>query len=287
MSDAPASIWLVGAGNMGGAMLRRWIASGIDPATVTVIDPSATGVPEGVRVLTDEPGGTPEVIVLAVKPQLVASVLPSSRRKAGSQAAEGLSAARDPGVRRDDGQGPVLISVLAGVEEAVLFAQFGVSAVVRAMPNLPVSLGKGVVALHTSSNDASVRDIAETLMAPLGLVEWIAEENFFHAVTALSGSGPGFVYRFIEALAEAGTTLGLPADQAQRFAVATVEGAAALAGQAGEAPAVLADRVASPGGTTRAGLNVLDRGNALKRLVAETLTAAADRSAEMAEAARK
>jgi pyrroline-5-carboxylate reductase len=255
---------------MGGAMLRRWIASGIDPATITVIDPVAT-VPEGVRVCVDPPEATPEVIVLAVKPQMVGSALPSSRRKPGSQA----------------GEGPVLISILAGVEETVLFEQFQVSAVVRAMPNLPVALGKGVVALHSSSSDPAVRNMAEMLMAPLGLVEWVRDEALFHAVTALSGSGPGFVYRFIEAMAEAGAALGLPADQAQRFAIATVEGAAALAEREGESPATLADRVASPGGTTRAGLDVLDRQDALKRLVHETLSAAAARSAEMAEAARK
>jgi pyrroline-5-carboxylate reductase len=181
----------------------------------------------------------------------------------------------------------VLISILAGVESAMLRGLCSADAVVRAMPNLPVSLGKGVVALHTESDDPDVRTAAEALMTPLGLVEWIGDEALFHAVTALSGSGPGFVYRFIESLAESGARLGLPADQALRFAVATVEGAAALAAASGEPPAVLAERVASPGGTTRAGLNILDKDHALHDLVDDTLAAAARRSAELATVARR
>jgi pyrroline-5-carboxylate reductase len=123
-------------------------------------------------------------------------------------------------------------------------------------------------------------------MAPLGLVEWISDEGLFDAVTALSGSGPAFLFRFIDALAEAGAALGLPADQAARLAMATVEGSAALAAGAEESPAILADRVASPGGTTRAGLDILDADQALKALVRDTLDAAARRGAEMAAAAR-
>lgn len=260
MRSFPAGIWLVGAGNMGGAMLRRWLAEGMDPAQVTVIDPHAAEAPPGVTLLAEMPAGAPEVLVLAVKPQQL-DKLP--------RVAAGL-----------------LVSILAGVEEATLAERFDAGAIVRAMPNLPVSLGKGVVALHGADADDRARATAEALMAPLGLVEWIADEHLFHAVTALSGSGPGFVYRFLEALAESGAALGLPPDQALRFAVAMVEGAAALAADAGEPPAVLAERVASPGGTTRAGLNVLDRAVGLKELIADTLRAAAQRSEEMAEQAR-
>jgi pyrroline-5-carboxylate reductase len=169
MTGFPASIWLVGAGNMGGAMLRRWIAAGADPKSITVIDPFASEAPAGVTLLAEVPAGSPEVLVLAVKPQQLAQL---------------------PAI-----EAGLLISVLAGVEEAVLARRFDAGAVVRAMPNLPVSLGKGVVALHTASDDQAVRAIAEFLMAPLGLVEWIGDEGLFHAVTALSGSGPGFVYR--------------------------------------------------------------------------------------------
>jgi pyrroline-5-carboxylate reductase len=265
MTAGPASIWLVGCGNMGGAMLRGWIASGIPSTSITVIDPQQPRAPAGVTVVSEAGPGSPDILILAVKPQMLAAVV-----------------GQFANVRAR-----LLISVLAGVEEAVLRAHFDAGKVIRAMPNLPGSIGQGVVALYSDGADREERAEAEMLMKPLGLVEWVSDEALFHAVTALSGSGPGFVYRFIAALAEAGTALGLPADQAQRFAIATVEGAAALAGQSGETPAVLADRVASPGGTTRAGLDVLDHDNALKRLVHETLAAAARRSAEMAEAARQ
>ena len=259
-------LWLVGAGNMGGAMLARWIASGVLRADqVTAIDPGKPAVPTGVRLLDVPPTDKkPDILVLAIKPQLLDPVAPSL-------------ASTHPAL---------LISILAGVEEVTLAARIPAAATVRAMPNLPVSLGQGVVALHAIGADDAARVTAETLMAPLGLVEWIADEALFHAVTALSGSGPGFVYRFIDAMATAGTTLGLPADQAQRFAIATVEGAAALAAASGESPATLANRVASPGGTTRAGLDVLDKSEAMKALVAVTLTAAAQRSEELAAAAR-
>lgn len=257
----PASLWLIGCGNMGGAMLRGWIAEGADPASITVIDPFDPAVPDGVTVLAEPPEGAPEVLVLAVKPQMLGKI---PRLSAG-----------------------LLVSILAGVEEATLAARFDAGAIIRAMPNLPVSIGKGVVALHGTDLGTQAYATAERLMAPFGLVEWIDAEPLFDAVTALSGSGPGFVYRFIDALAQAGAALGLPADQALRFAIATVEGAAALADGAGESPATLANRVASPGGTTRAGLDVLDREEALKRLVDETLSAAARRSAELATAARQ
>ena len=129
-------------------------------------------------------------------------------------------------------------------------------------------------------------DVAEQLCAPLGLVEWIEGEGLFDAVTALSGCGPGFVYRFIDALAAAGAALGLPEDQALRLATATVKGSALLASGAEETPAVLADRVASPGGSTREGMNVLDHDDALKRLLVATLSASAKRNGELAAAAR-
>jgi len=267
--SAPTGIWLVGAGNMGGAMLQKWIASGVHSASILVIDPGNPPVPQGVRVVAEAPAqGVPDVLVLAIKPQqLGVLALPSLADVALAQ-------------------GPLLISILAGVEEASLAARVPARAIVRAMPNLPVSIGKGVVALHTTSDDPAARDAAGALMAPLGLVEWIDDEALFDAVTALSGCGPGFLFRFIDAMAQAGAALGLPADQALRLAVATVEGSGLLAAQAKESPAVLADRVASPGGSTREGLNVLDKDQVLKTLMRETLAAAARRNAEMAAAAR-
>ncbi len=259
-----ADLWLVGCGNMGGAMLRRWAAAGTDPASVTVVDPGAPSVPDGVRVVGQVPdGGSPDVLVLAVKPQQLAAVAPALARH----------------------RVPLIISILAGVTETTLAAHLSAGAIVRAMPNLPVAIGKGVTALYTTSDDPRARATAEALTAPLGHVEWIADEALFDAVTALSGCGPGFVFRFIDALAAAGAALGLPPDQAARLALATVEGAAAMAAGAGETPSTLADRVASPGGSTREGLNVLDRDGALNRLLADTLGASARRNAELARVA--
>ncbi|MGN6375405.1 MAG: pyrroline-5-carboxylate reductase [Sphingomonas sp.] len=268
ISDVPASIWLIGCGNMAGAMLGQWVASGaVDPATVTVIDPGTPKIPEGVRHVTDIPkDGAPEAVMLGVKPQMLDQVAPTLRPHI-------------KGVK-------LLLSILAGVEVASLARRFDAGAVVRVMPNLPVALGHGAVGLYGTDPDSAAGKAAAALMAPLGLIEWIADERLFDAVTALSGSGPGFVYRFIDALAAAGAELGLPADQALRLATATVEGSAMMAARASENPATLADRVASPGGSTREGLNVLDHDDALKRLLTETLKAARDRNVELAAAAR-
>lgn len=262
------ALWLVGAGNMGGAMLRGWIASKID-RPILVIDPYAATVPEGITLLRELPDGTeqPDILVLAIKPQQLGDIRP-------------LFAAR-PGAPR------LLLSILAGVETATLQRDFGANVTVRAMPNLPVSIGEGVTALYSSGADgAAARAEAASLVAPLGLVEWIDEEALFDAVTALSGCGPGFVFRFIEAMAEAGQALGLPADQALRLATATVKGSGLLAAASDEKPSILADRVASPGGSTREGLDILDRGDKLKSLLRETLAASARRNAELAAAAR-
>ena len=262
-------LWLVGCGNMGGAMLRGWIAAGVDPALVTVIDPVAADIPTGVTLLHAPPpdGAAPATLVLAVKPQLLDAVAPT------------LAPAL--------GQETLVVSILAGVEVASLRRRFPVPrAVARVMPNLPVSIGKGVMALLGDGLDDIARRTADALMAPLGAVEWLTDEAQFDAVTALSGSGPAFVFRFIDALAAAGTALGIPADQARRMAVATAEGAALLAARSAESPAMLADRVASPGGTTRAGLDVLDRDEAILDLVQRTLEAAVRRSAELSAAAR-
>jgi pyrroline-5-carboxylate reductase len=262
-------VWLVGAGNMGGAMLRGWLAAGLDPAQVTVIDPGASGLPEGISAFAAPPpdGAAPAVLVLAVKPQLLDAVAPAI---APILEAETL-----------------LVSILAGVEIASLRARFAAPrAVVRVMPNTPVAVGKGVMALHGDGLDQAQRDRVAALMAPLGVIEWIAEERLFDAVTAVSGCGPAFLFRFIDAMAKAGAALGLPEDQAARLALATVEGSGALAMASAEAPGVLADRVASPGGSTREGLNVLDHEGALETLMRATLAAAARRNAEMAAAAR-
>jgi len=261
--DGP--LWMVGCGNMGGAMLRRWLAAGLDPRRVTAITRSGRGVPACVRALAAAPPDeTPAILVLAIKPQQLATVAPALAH---------LHPA-------------LLVSILAGVEETTLAASIPAGAIVRAMPNLPVAIGQGVVALHSATADPAAREAVAALMAPLGLVEWIADAAQFDAVTALAGSGPGFVFRFADALASAGAAVGLSPDQAGRLALATLAGAAAMAAVADEAPAVLADRVASPGGSTRKGLDVLDADAALVTLLTRTLAAAVRRNAEMAAEAR-
>ncbi|MES1973679.1 MAG: pyrroline-5-carboxylate reductase dimerization domain-containing protein [Pseudomonadota bacterium] len=261
-------LWLIGCGNMGGAMLRRWIAAGaVAPENVDVVNRGDRALPAGVRQARGLPEGPlPYMAMLAMKPQQIDEIA----ERFGERLA---------GV-------PVLVSILAGVEQTGLARRFAAGTIVRAMPNLPVAIGKGVVGLHSESADGATRDAVTALMAPLGLVEWIADEALFDVVTALAGSGPGFLYRFVDALAAGGAALGLPADQAQRLAIATVEGSAMLAAAADVSPAMLADRVASPGGSTREGLNVLDHDEALKTLLRETLAAATRRNAEMAAGAR-
>ncbi|MBY0307092.1 MAG: pyrroline-5-carboxylate reductase [Sphingomonas sp.] len=263
----PKRLWLIGCGNMGGAMLRQWIASGAVAADqVDVVNRHDRDLPSGVRQARSLPDGPlPDLVMLAMKPQQLDDIAAQWATRLG-------------GV-------PILLSILAGVEEAALARRFSAGAIVRAMPNLPVGIGKGVVALHTDNADEATRAGVGALMAPLGLVEWV-DAALLDAVTALAGSGPGFVYRFIDALAAAGAALGLPADQAARLALATVEGAGLLAAGADAPPATLADRVASPGGSTREGLNVLDKDQALFRLISETLAASTRRNAEMAAAAR-
>lgn len=260
---------LVGCGNMGGAMLRRWVDAGLPPTSITVVDPGSPDLPAGVRLrssLDDEDGV--DTLVLAVKPQQLGEVL--------ANASIARSTPR------------LVISILAGVEAATLSSRIAAGTVVRAMPNLPVAIGKGVVALFSSRRDAArgACDDATALMRPLGLVEWIDDEAQLDAVTALAGCGPGFVFRFADALAASGTALSLGEEQARRLALATLEGAAAMAANADEPPATLADRVASPGGSTREGLNVLDRDGALVRLMTATLEAALTRNRELAAMAR-
>jgi len=262
------SILLVGCGNMAGAMLQGWLAAGLEPKRFTVADPASSDLPAGVTKLDAiPPEGVFDAILLGVKPQLFAEV---------ARQVEALA-----------GPATVLLSILAGVELAVLEKQFPrVRGVVRIMPNLAAALGKSPIAVAARGLDEQGRQAAFELLAPLGTPEWIGEDEF-DLVTALAGSGPAFVYRFIDALASASGALGLPEDKARRLALAMVEGAAALAAASEHDPGELARRVASPGGVTQAGLDALDEGESLRRLVEKTLRAARDRSAEMAAKARR
>jgi pyrroline-5-carboxylate reductase len=260
---AVGTLWIIGCGNMGRAMLDRWIACGLDPAQVSVIDPALPVIGQGVKVLAapDPDAPPPCMALLAVKPQML----------------DAAAAAIAPRLAQET----LLVSILAGVTIETLRARFPKLAnIARAMPNLPVAIGAGVVALYGVADQPEAARL-EGLMAPLGATEWLGDETHFDAVTALSGSGPAFVARFIDAMAVGGTGLGLPEAQAVRMALATIGGTAALLDASGETPAAMAKRVTSPNGTTQAGLMVLDEGGDFATRVSATLEAAARRSAEL------
>ena len=262
----PGPFWLIGCGNMAGAMLHGWLDAGIDASKITVIDPGAAPIP-GVRLLASAPAGEmPALVLLGVKPQIL----------------DDVAATLAPALRPDT----ILISILAGTELSSLRARFpDCGTIVRAMPNTPARLRKAAIGLCSNAISEPDQAFVTELAASIGIVEWF-DERLFDVVTALSGSGPAFVFRFIDALGAAAAELGLPPDQAARLAMATVEGASLLAAGANESPGRLADRVASPGGSTRYGLDVLDQDGRLFALVSDTLEAAVRRNREMAEAAR-
>lgn len=256
------SILIVGCGNMGGAMLSGWLAAGADPARFTIVDPYLAEAPVGVTLLRALPDRPFNAVLLGVKPQGFADV--------ASQLAARLS------------NQPLILSILAGIELHSLAAALPqASGWVRIMPNLAAALGKSPMALAGRGLGRVTQDAVTALLSPLGAPEWVDEAQFDLA-TALVGSGPAFVYRFIDALATGGAALGFAPEQAQRLALAMVEGAAELARKSRQSPAELAQMVASPGGTTEAGLKVLDDGLALSGLVEATLRAARDRGAELA-----
>lgn len=260
------SIWLVGCGNMGGAMLKGWLANGIAPESVHVIDPYASSVPAGVGCSAQPPQGTaPDVLVLAIKPQMLAEI--------------GRTLAVAPAT--------IVISILAGVEVHALATHLpGAGGYVRVMPNMPAAIGEGISAVFGPTLDAAGRNRVDALVAPLGKVEWVEDENLFHAVTGVSGSGPAFVLRFAQALAAAGVAEGLNPDLALRLALETLAGTARLALATGTPPHDLAESVRSPNGTTHAGLTVMDNSD-LVDIVRQTIAAAANRSRELAAAAQK
>lgn len=262
----PQSLLFVGCGNMAGAMLDGWLAAGIDPSRFVVVDPGRKTVPPGVTLLDELPQRQFDAILLGVKPQMLGDIAPRIALMTDESTA--------------------ILSILAGVELATLRTRFPeAGAVVRVMPNLAASLGKSPIALAGEGLDEAGHSDIAAFMDLLGTAEWIGEDTF-DLVTALAGSGPGFVYRFIDALASGAASLGLDPAQAERLAVAMVEGAGALAAGSPHSPGELARRVASPGGVTQVGLDVLDRDEALLQLIEATLRGARDRSAEMAAEAR-
>ncbi|MGE8135052.1 pyrroline-5-carboxylate reductase [Novosphingobium subterraneum] len=258
-----------GCGNMGGAMLKGWLGGGYAPEIFTIVDPYLKVAPEGTRLLGSAPEGEGafDVVLLGFKPQQLPDAVASVRPFVGTNT--------------------LLLSILAGVDLATLRASFpDARAIVRVMPNLAAALGKSPIALVGDADDAA-RAETDALMAPLGQAEWLSGEDQMDLVTALAGSGPAFVYRFIDALAQGAAALGLARQQADRLALSMVEGAAMLAARSEHSPAELARRVASPGGVTQVGIDVLDADGRLVRLIEDTLRGARDRSAEMTEMARK
>lgn len=271
-NPALARIWLVGCGSMGGALLARWIESGLPAAQITVIDPDPRGLPQGFAgtVVPDAIsawGHSPEptLVVLGIKPQLLPRLAP------------GLSRLLQPQ--------PLLLSMLAGVRAETLATQFPGAPIVRMMPNMPARIGHGVTALYARGASEADKAAARWLLEQAGSVLWLDREDGFDAVTAVSGSGPAYVFRFVEALAAAAEAQGLPADVALQLAVETVAGAGELARQSGVHPSVLREQVTSPNGTTAAGLEQLDGDGLLSSLVKTTVKAATDRSRALAAAA--
>jgi pyrroline-5-carboxylate reductase len=269
---ALSRLWLVGCGAMGGALLARWLESGLPASQVTVIDPDPRGlpvdfagavVPDAISAWAHAP--EPTLLVLGVKPQLLPRLAP------------GLSHLLRPA--------PVLLSMLAGVRSDTLAALFPGAPIIRMMPNTPARIGRGMTALYTDSALAADKSAVEWLLETTGAVCWLPLESQFDAVTAVSGSGPAYVFRFIEALAAAAENAGLPADIALHLAVETVAGAGELARASGAHPAVLREQVTSPNGTTAAGLHMLDGDGLLSSLIRTTVKAAADRSRALAAAA--
>lgn len=264
----PTSLTLVGAGKMGGAMLTGWLEAGLDPASTTVIDPApaseiaALCTKRGLRLNPETPAPA-EVVVLAIKPQ-------------------GLEAAA-PGLAGCLGEGSLLVSILAGKTiENLRMRLPGARAIVRAMPNLPASIGRGATGAAASPEvTPAQRTTAEALLAASGHVEWLENEALIDAVTAVSGSGPAYVFHMVEALAEAGIAAGLPAEVAARLARATVSGAGALLDASPLEAADLRRNVTSPGGTTAAALDVLMREDGLPALMREAVAAAKRRAGEL------
>jgi pyrroline-5-carboxylate reductase len=262
---------LVGAGKMGGAMLEGWLKQGVDRAKISVIDPAP---PLEVKALIDKEAisfnppvgsiGDAEVAVIAVKPQSADEVMPGLVP---------LKASR-----------PLLLSIVAGKTIAFFERYFGAdAAVVRTMPNTPAAIGRGISAMVFNPNVSEAqRALASALLSAIGEVVTVEDERQIDAVTALSGSGPAYVFFLTECMTEAGKRLGLSEDLAARLARATVAGAGELMQRSGLPAATLRQNVTSPKGTTHAALEVLMAENGMMKLFEEALKAAEKRSRELA-----
>lgn len=267
----PGSLTLVGAGRMGSAMLAGWLAMGLPGRAITILEPSPhPDLAETCRahgVMLNPPAADArraEVVILAIKPQML------------DVAAAGLKALVAPDT--------LVISILAGKRIADLAARLpGAQAIVRAMPNTPAAIGRGVTGVVASPGVSETqRAWTATLLGAVGSVEWLSDESLIDAVTAVSGSGPAYVFLLAECLARAGQAAGLPADLAERLARATVEGSGELMRQSPQTPpGVLRENVTSPGGTTAAALGVLMGDQGLDPLMRDAVLAALRRAGEL------
>lgn len=266
-------IWLVGGGKMGTALARGWLAAGLSPVELAIVEPDPARLAElaglGPVTLVPTPEALratlpPRALVLAVKPQSMPAVLPAWSARIGP--------------------GTLVLSIAAGITLATLAAAFPAgTGIVRAMPNTPAAIGRGTTVLVAgTAASAEQRELAGALLGAVGETHWVEDEALLHLVTALSGGGPAYVFYLIEAMAEAGAALGLPEDLAARLARATVAGAGALADASADPVARLRADVTSPGGTTAEALEVLMAPDAWPRLLREALAAAARRSRELA-----
>jgi pyrroline-5-carboxylate reductase len=272
MAAIRGPLLLVGGGKMGGALLAGWLRTGLAPNDAWVVEPDtgrrdALVCEHGVQAVAEAatlPGGmAPRTLVVAVKPQVFDAALPPLRPCLGAAT--------------------LVLSIAAGKTIAALERIFGAATpIVRAMPNTPAAVGRGATVLCANAKaDAGCVAEAEALMAAVGETHWVADEDLLHAVTALSGSGPAYVFLLIEALSAAGERLGLPEDLAMRLARATVIGSAELARRSPAPAAQLRADVTSPGGTTQAALTVLMGEQGLQPLLVRALAAAARRSREL------
>lgn len=250
---------------MGGAMLEGWLAAGTSPRSIVVIEPSppdtqALATP-GLTVTATAPDGiTASTLVLAVKPQVMGEVLPK------------LTGLRD--------EATLVVSIAAGITIETL-KTLGRGPVVRAIPNTPSSVGKGMTAAVADGAGEKDVALADKLLSSIGTVEWVDDEALIDVATAVSGSGPAYVFYLVEALAAAGEKAGLPADVAAVLARRTIIGAGALLDRSPLDPATLRRNVTSPGGTTAAALEVLMAGDGLGPLMERAVAAATARSREL------
>jgi pyrroline-5-carboxylate reductase len=264
---------LAGAGKMGGALLSGWLARGLDPAQVVVQDPAP---PPEVRALLQahgiqarsmlDPGPPPPAaLVIAVKPQAMDAVFPPLARLAGPET--------------------LVVSIAAGRSIAGFERHLAPGiAVVRAMPNTPAAVGRGItVCVANAHVTPAQRDLCDALLGAVGQVAWVEDEATMDAVTAVSGSGPAYVFLLAECLAEAGVAAGLSEPLARQLANATVSGSGELLRQSELEPGVLRQNVTSPGGTTAAALAVLMAPGGLKELLTKAVAAAAKRSRELGQ----